>query len=105
MMVDDVELVEQGGVSVRDIGDNEIRVIRKERIDRAGFPCLDLAFVSGLLLASEGLRPGGQGSARHLRRSASRVPRSAAMHHNAAHAPSGAGWPATARRAGDVDVP
>ena len=54
MMVDDVELVEQGDVSVRDIGDKEVRVVRKERIDRAAVPaprpCLRLP---GLLLASE----------------------------------------------------
>ena len=35
MMVDDVELVEQGDVSVREIGHKEVWIIRKERIDRA----------------------------------------------------------------------
>ncbi len=50
MMVDDVELVEQGDVRVRDIGHKEVRVIRKERIERAG---VGLRRLSGFFLASE----------------------------------------------------
>src|ERR1700756_505171 len=50
MMVDDVELVEQGNVSARDIGHKKVRVIRKERIE---CPCVGLRRLSGFILASE----------------------------------------------------
>src|SRR5471030_230678 len=53
MMVDDIELVEQGDMSVREIGHKEVGVVRKERVHRAARPLPDLARLPGFLLARE----------------------------------------------------
>src|SRR5476649_2609025 len=53
MMIDDVELVEQGDMSVREIGHKEVWVVGKERIHRAARPHFDLARLSGFLLTRE----------------------------------------------------
>src|SRR5271167_20374 len=53
MMVDDVKFIEQGNMRIRDIGDKQIRVIRKERIDRTVLPRAGLARLPAFFLARE----------------------------------------------------
>ena len=53
MMVDDVELVEQGDVGLGDIGDKKVRVVRKERVRPATVRRLGLANLLVLILAGQ----------------------------------------------------
>ena len=56
MIVDDIELVEQSQMRVRDIRDKEIRLVGKEWIHRWALPSMKLSRLPALLLLADQAR-------------------------------------------------